>query len=76
MKQSEVVIGETYYTNIGAELAAVKVVALVEGSRDPWNGKVKRDQFRIHRVKAQGANPDRTMLRSAAALRKENVKFF
>ena len=66
MKQAEVKVGETYWTNIGNALAAVVVLS----SFEDYEGKLR---FRVRRL--EDTKP-LTNARSAAALRQENRKRF
>jgi len=70
MKQSEVVIGMRCFANIGAELAAVIVVAAIEPSRFDAG---KHSRFSIRR---EGSSTILSKPRTAAALRLENRKKF
>lgn len=73
MKQSEVIIGQTYYTRIGEELAAVEVVAMIPGNPNSRWSDEKRTTYTVKRVGENVCLPKR---RTAAALRKENKTFF
>ena len=73
MKLKDVEIGAKYYTNIGSELAAVIVIDLVPGIPGATFASDRRDRFRVQRV---GASTPLSKLRSAAALREKNEKFF
>jgi hypothetical protein len=66
MKQAEVEIGGTYYTRIGEELAPVVVVY----KTTDYKGKTV---FAVQRVEDDRILPKH---RTAAALRKEKVKFW
>jgi hypothetical protein len=64
MKTADIVIGETYYTKVGNELTAVRIAQKMVN----YDGKTI---FMCDNI-ATG----RELKRSAAALRKENRKFF
>lgn len=73
MKTKDVVVGNTYYTYIAGELAAVVVSAMVEGDPDSNWSSNKRTRFRVRR---EGENSPLPKLRTAAALREKNQTYF
>lgn len=73
MKQSEIKVGDTLYTNIGADLCPVVVTRIVE--RDPtsrWSSD-RKTTYEVTRVGESKPLPKR---RNAAAFRRENQKRF
>ncbi len=71
VKQADVKIGGTYYTYIGEQLTAVIVVSAQKDVR--FGGKNVITRYRVRRPEQTEALPK---LRSAAALREKNEKFF
>jgi hypothetical protein len=64
MKQSDVKIGETYLTRINGGLSRVVVISM-KVEHNPCGGDKKRTLYTVSRPDA----PQRTMTRTAAALR-------
>jgi hypothetical protein len=70
MKQSEIKIGGRYFANIGAELAAVIVIAEVEPSR------FDKGTHTRYRIRREDSTTPLNKPRTAAALRLENRRQF
>lgn len=72
MRQKDIVIGGTYYTYVGESLVQVRVIR--ETSRESYGRtKNKKTVYEVRRVGEQVSLPK---LRTAAALRADNNKFF
>lgn len=71
MKQKDIKVGGTYYTYIGETLAAVVVVR--EVSDVHWLNKKRTTRYQVARVGETAWLPK---LRSAAALRERDEKFY